>query len=376
MNARDDARRQVLIVGGGIAGMTAAIALAGCGHTVDVVERNRDWSVTGWGLSLTGPSLRALQRLGLADACIDGGFGLTQISNCDSAGRTRNVIDLPLLLGPDMPALAGLSRGVLHEVLRDAALARGAVLHTGMSVAALEQAADGVTARLTDGSARHVDLVVGADGIRSTVRDMLGMPAEPAYTGQMVWRAIVPRPGWATTLHTFAGPVHNAGLIPISQDQAYAFVTENHADSGVLPQEELAERMRDLLNVFSGRVAEVAATIKDPELVVRRPVHAGVVDGPWHRGRTVLIGDAAHAPSPQMVSGAALAIEDSLVLAEELGLHDDVETALEAFGRRRLERCRLVVETSVKVGELEREGRHAEAHKLQDRCHQVMAQPI
>ncbi|MFG3289211.1 FAD-dependent oxidoreductase [Streptomyces sp. NPDC048179] len=376
MNARDDARRQVLIVGGGIAGMTAAIALTGRGHTVEIVERNPDWSVTGWGLSLTGPSLRALQRLGLADACIGRGFGLTQISNCDSAGQARGVIDLPLLLGPDLPALAGLSRGALHEILREAALAGGAVLRTGMSVEALEESADGVTARLTDGTERRVDLVVGADGIRSTVRDLLGMPDQTVYTGQMVWRAIVPRPSWATTLHTFAGPVHNAGLIPISRDQAYAFVTENHADPAVLPQDELAERMRDLLSVFTGRVAEVAATIKDPDLVVRRPVHAGVVDGPWHRGRVVLIGDAAHAPSPQMVSGAALAIEDSLVLAEEAGLHDDVVTALDAFGRRRLERCRLVVETSVKVAELERDGHHAEAHRLQDRCHQVMAQPI
>ncbi|MBU6529617.1 FAD-dependent oxidoreductase [Streptomyces mayonensis] len=376
MNPRDDARRQVLIVGGGIAGMTAAIALADRGHSVEVAERNPDWSVTGWGLSLTGPSLRALHGLGLAEPCIDRGFGITQIANCDAAGEARGVIDLPLLLGPELPAFAGLSRGALHEILREAASAKGAVLHTGMSVDAMDQTADGVTVRLTDGTVRNVDLVIGADGIRSKVRDMLGIPSQAEYTDQMVWRAIVPRPAWATMLHTFAGPVHNAGLIPISRDQAYAFVTENYADQGVLPQHELADRMRDLLGVFSGKVAEMAATIKDAELVVRRPVQAGVVSAPWHQGRVVIIGDAAHAPSPQLVSGAALAIEDSLVLAEELGSHEDVESALEAFEQRRRERCRLVVETSVQVAELERDGHHGEAHKVQDRCHQVMAQPI
>ncbi|MEV6164842.1 FAD-dependent oxidoreductase [Streptomyces sp. NPDC052052] len=376
MNARDTAPRHVLVVGGGIAGMATAIALADRGHTVEVAERNPDWSVTGWGLSLTGPSLRALHSLRLSDACVERGFGITQISHCDSAGQVRGLTDLPLLLGTDRPAFAGLSRGTLHDILREAAVGKGAVLRNGMSVEALQHTADGVTVRMTDGTVRHVDLVVGADGIRSVTRELLGISAKPEYTGQMVWRAIVRRPEWATTLHTFSGPVHNAGLIPIAQDQAYVFLTENYADPGVLPQEELADRMRDLLSAFSGRVAEVAATITDPDLVVRRPVQAGIVDGPWHRGRVLLIGDAAHAPSPQLVSGAALAIEDSLVLAEELGLHDDIEAALEAFGRRRQERCRLVVETSVKAGELERDGCQDEAHRLQDHCHQVLAQPI
>lgn len=374
MIAREGSIRRVLIVGGGIAGMTTAIALARRGHQVELAELNPDWQVTGWGLSLTGPSLRALHGLGLADACLERGYGISQISNCDSAGEVVNVIGLPRLV-EERPAQAGLSRTVLHRILREAAADSGAVLHTALSVEKLEQDADGVDALLTDGTRRRVDLVVGADGVRSVVRELIGLSAEPQYTDQMVWRAMVPRPEWATTLLTFAGQVHNAGLIPISPEQAYVFVTENGADSAALPQPELAARMTELMAGFTGRVAQVRESITDPDSVVRRPVRPGMIDGPWHRGRVLIVGDAAHAPSPQLVSGAALAIEDGTVLAEELDRHGDVEEALAAFGARRLERCRLVVDSSARIARLERDGEHAEAHRLQQNCHQSLAQP-
>jgi len=216
--------------------------------------------------------------------------------------------------------------------------------------------------------------VVGADGIRSSVRALLGIIGGLRYGGQLVWRAIVPRPAWATTLLTFAGPEHNAGVIPISARQAYVFVTENGAVAAALPPAELASRMRELLGAFSGRVAEVRDTIRDPADVVRRPVQTTIIDGPWHRGRAVLIGDAAHAPSPQMVSGAALAIEDATVLAEELDRGDKTEAALAAFGRRRLDRCRFLVQTSIQIAALEQQGRHAELNRLQQDCHRRMAE--
>ncbi|MFJ9381219.1 FAD-dependent monooxygenase [Streptomyces sp. NPDC101455] len=374
MNPRNGTYR-VLIVGGGIAGLAAAIALSRRGDDVVVAELNTDWSVAGWGLSLTGPALRALDTLGLADVCAENGFGVSTVTNGDSAGETTGTIDMPRLLGPDRPAQAGLSRAVLHRILREEALARDVVLRTGVTVDRLVQSGDAVDVLLSDGSRRSADLVVGADGIRSRTRDLLGIPHELQYTGQMVWRAIVPRPSWATTLCTFAGPVHSGGLIPISRTQAYAFLTEDGVPPAPLPDDELANRMRELMSGFTGRVVAVREAITDPETVVRRPVQTCLVDGPWHRGRTVLIGDAAHAPSPQLVSGAALAIEDAVVLAEELHDGDDVEIALTAFGKRRLERSRLVVGASVRVAELVRDGHHAEAHQLQQRCHQALAEP-
>jgi len=374
MNARNG-RRRVLVIGGGIGGLTTAIALAGRGDDVEVAELNKDWASAGWGLSLTGPALRALDVVGLADRCLAEGHPVSRIHNCDSVGELMDTNELPPLLGPGRPVQAGLGRPVLHRILRDEATARGATLRCGLTVDGLAQDPEGVTARLTDGGERRFDLVVGADGIRSTVRGLLSLPAKAEYIGQMVWRAVVPRPEWVTELYTFAGHEFNTGVIPISRDGAYIFLTEDSDEPSAHPQDELADRMRELMSEFGGRVASLRALITDPRDVVSRPVHTCLVDGPWHNGRVVVIGDAAHAPSPNMVSGAALAIEDGIVLGEELDRHQDIEAALEAFGRRRLERCRLLVESSVQVAALMRENRHAEAHLLQVDCHRAMAQP-
>ncbi|MFF3503432.1 FAD-dependent oxidoreductase [Streptomyces sp. NPDC003247] len=374
MTARS-AARSVLIVGGGIAGLTAAIALARTDWEVEVVEANPDWSVAGWGLSLTGPSLRALDRLGLADECLAAGYGIAEITNCDSAGEPTSVIALPRLLGEGRPAQAGLGRPALHRILREEAERRGAVLRTGATVTSLAQRGSEVDVQVSDGTSRTVDLVVGSDGIRSAVRGLLGIEAESHYGGQMVWRALVPRPDWVQSLHTFTGMEHNAGIIPISQDRAYVFVTENGAEPGVLPADELDWRMRDLIAGFTGRVKPIRDSIGDPADVVRRPVTTSLVAGAWHVGHTVLIGDAVHAPSPQMVSGAALAIEDGILLADELASGDPVETALKRFGARREPRCRYLVESSVRIAALEGAGQHAEAHALQQGCHRRMAEP-
>ncbi|KAA9160718.1 NAD(P)-binding protein [Amycolatopsis acidicola] len=367
--------RTALVVGGGIAGLTHAVALARAGHDVEVVEISAGHMIAGWGLSLTAPSLRALDGLGLADSCIAEGYGVQQIANCDAEGVVRNTIDLPSLLGKGRPAQVGLARPALHRVLRDAALDAGAEIRTESTVTAIDEEPDRSVVTLSDGRVRVVDVVVGADGIRSGTRSLLGIPGEPRFTGQMVWRALVPRPEWATMLHTFAGARHGAGVVPISEEQAYVFVTENDAPSDALPEDTLASTMRELLSPFGGRVAELRETITEPAGIVRRPVQVVLVDGPWHAGRSVLIGDAAHAPSPQLVSGAALAIEDAVVLAAELGAEPVVEKALAGFGHRRLERCRLVVDTSVRIGELERAGRHAEVYPLQERAHRALAAP-
>jgi 2-polyprenyl-6-methoxyphenol hydroxylase-like FAD-dependent oxidoreductase len=371
-----DRQHSVLIIGGGIGGLTAATALRQAGHAVELVEIREDWTVSGWGLSLTGPALRALATLGLTEELLALGYGITEIANADGDGEVRHAVELPSLLGPGRPSQAGIARPDLARVLREAALANGAVLRTGLTVTDLDEQGTTVTATLSDGTTRTVDLVVAADGVWSKTRAALGINVEPTYNGQMVWRAVVPRPEWADRLFTFTETTNNAGLIPISQEKAYVFFTENTSSLESFPDKELVERLRDLMSVFGGRVAEVRETIQDAGDVVRRPVHTVLLQLPWHVGRTVLIGDAAHTPSPQLVSGAALAIEDAVVLAQELGNATDTLTALEAFGKRRLDRARLVVEASAEVARLEQAGRQPEVGEVLGRCHGAMAAPI
>lgn len=368
--------RRVLVVGGGIGGLTTALALGRRGCQVELVEVRDTWTVTGWGLSLTGPAPRALDTLGLADPLIGLGYGVSAIANCSSDGAVLAEVDLPGLLGPDRPAQVGIARADLARVLREGAADAGAALRSSLRVTALEDADERVLARLSDGTTREVDLVVVADGVASRTRAMLGIEAEPSYTGQMVWRAIVPRPAWADRLFTFFGPGDNAGLIPISDRLAYCFLTENTPTPDVVPDAELADRMREHLRPFGGRVAEVRETIDDPEDVVRRPVHTLLVERPWHVGRAVLLGDAAHTPSPQLVSGAALAIEDAVVLAEELGRTSDTFRALDSYFGRRLERARLVVDASREIARLEQTGRQPEVPGVLGRTHGALAAAV
>ncbi|WP_431951649.1 FAD-dependent monooxygenase [Nocardia lijiangensis] len=367
--------RSVMIVGAGVAGLTAATALARKGWQVEIAEASPYRATAGWGLCLTGPSLRALDVLGLADACSAVGYGMSVITHVDVDGIPRDQVELPRLIGAQRPAMVGIARPELHRILHAEAERCGVVVRNSLTVTAVDQQGDLVDVRLSDGTDRQVALLVGADGIRSSVRDLMGFETPVDYLGQMVWRALVPRPEWVTGIHQFAGKVNTAGLVPISSNSAYVFLTENGVPPNVLPDSELASRLADLLTAFPGRVTEIRPLVSASGSVVRRPVQTAFLTGAWNHGNCVVIGDAAHAPAPQMASGAALAIEDGLVLAEELERHETVGTGLEAFVERRAQRCRTLVATSVTIAGLEQAQRHSEAYPLVDACHRQMAQP-
>lgn len=367
--------RTALIVGAGVAGLTAATALARAGWRVEIVEVSPSRATSGWGLCLTGPSLRALNELGLAEACLAEGYGMSTVTHVDVDGEPAGEVHLPRLVGARRPAMAGIARPVLHRVLHTEAERCGVVVRHGLTVAAMGQEAELVRVRLSDGTERQVALVVGADGIRSAARGLLGLRTSLGYQGQMVWRALVRRPSWGAGIHQFAGEVHTAGLVPLSESQAYVFLTENAVEQSILPDAELASRLGQLLEPFPGRVAELVPLVSASDSVVRRPVQTHFLQGAWNHGNGVVIGDAAHAPAPQMASGAALAIEDGVVLAQELGRHESVDTGLKAFVSRRAQRCRTLVETSVAIAGLERAQRHSEAYPLADACHRLMAEP-
>ena len=181
----------VLVVGGGIAGMTAAIALKRAGISCEIVEINPQWTVIGVGISLQGPALRALAMVGVLDQCIAKGFGYSHFKACDADGRVTGTVQLPRLNGPDYPATIGVMRQAVHEVLQDAIAAAGVNVRLGLTISTLTQADDHVSVEFTDGTRADYDLVVGADGANSKVRELVfGADSKPAYTGQAVWRAV------------------------------------------------------------------------------------------------------------------------------------------------------------------------------------------
>jgi 2-polyprenyl-6-methoxyphenol hydroxylase-like FAD-dependent oxidoreductase len=226
----------------------------------------------------------------------------------------------------------------------------------GVTIASLRQDGNGVSVAFTDGTHRRYDLVVGADGAFSKVRELVfGPDARPQYTGQAVWRITVARPPEVTARHSFFGRRNKSGFNPVSQSQMYIYIVQNLPEFVRLSDAELPRIMHEQLADFGGLLGVARDSVRDVGDIVYRPVHSHILPPPWYRGRVVLIGDAAHTTTPHLASGAGIAVEDSVVLAQELAAASDLSAALAKFMHRRYARCRLIVENSHTLGEWEKD---------------------
>lgn len=342
----DGATIRALVVGGGIGGLTAAIALRNQGIAVEVIERDPDWSVYGVGIIQQGNVVRAMAALGLIEDYLHAGFGFDHVEIAIPTGQIVARIPTPRLV-EGLPANVGIGRRALQKVLGDRTRKAGASVRLGVTIAALDDDGDGVSVRFSDGGEGRFDLVVGADGLYSQTRATLFPegPA-PAFTGQAVWRYNLPRPPELTGLRAFEGPT-GVGLVPLSDDLMYMYVTTPEPGNPRYPVAGLASAMRDrLARVPAPEIQALRDLVVVDEDVVYKPLEWLFVDGPWHKGRVVLIGDAVHATTPHLGQGAGMAIEDAIVLAEELARTSDIQAAFHAFQTRRFERCRYIVEAS------------------------------
>jgi 2-polyprenyl-6-methoxyphenol hydroxylase-like FAD-dependent oxidoreductase len=340
-------RRSILVVGGGIGGLTAAIAL-GRDHDVTVIEKDPAWSVYGVGIIQQANVLRAMNALGLLDDYVAAGYGFSAVEVYLPSGQKVATVPTHHLV-PGYPANLGIARPALHKVLGERARLAGASIRLGVTAESLDDDGAGVSVRFADGGRERYDLVIGADGAHSQLRRQLFPAATaPEFTGQSVWRYNFPRPADVTCLRAFEGPV-GLGLVPLSESQMYMFITTPEPGNPRYAPGELAARMRSKLTVVPPFIAQLREQITDDSAVVYRPLEWLFLEGPWHRGRIVLIGDAAHTTTPHLGQGAGMAIEDAMVLAQELAARDDIEQAFNAFEARRQQRCRYIVEASVAI---------------------------
>ena len=371
--------RNVLVVGGGIGGLALSIGLRKAGINVEIVEIKKQWTVYHVGIIAQSNLIRAMVALGIADECVAAGFAYQGVRFCDADGNVIGQQPGLKLAGPRYPAFLGLTRPALHDVLSAAAKKAGAKVWLGLTVANLSQSGDKVIAQFSDGSSSEYDLVVGADGIHSQIRAILfGDQLKPKFTGEGVWRYNVPRPpdvDYGSIYASREGP--KAGLIPLTQETAYIFQIGAEPGNPRYPQSELAAIMRNRLKPFGGAIGELTGGINDPGMVVYRPLESVLVPAPWYRGRVVLIGDAAHPITPHLGQGAAQAIEDAVVLAEELASDKPVQDSLESFARRRCERCKFIQQASLQIGEWEmRPDPNADMASLMAKVGQTVVQTI
>jgi 2-polyprenyl-6-methoxyphenol hydroxylase-like FAD-dependent oxidoreductase len=369
-------RGRVLVVGGGIGGLTATIALRQRGFDVDVVERDPKWSVYGVGIIQQPNVIRAMSDLCVLRAYTSVGFGFDFVSVFSWDGIQRAKIQSPRLV-EDIPANMGITRTALHKVLGDQAIAAGGKVTLGETVADLKQTNAGVDVALTGGKTAIYDFVVGADGAHSSMRQLIFPDApNPEFTGQAVWRYNLQRTADVEGIHAYNGPI-GVGLVPLSTDLMYMFVTTPEPGNPRYPVEGIAARMRGKLKGAPPALAALAEKITDDAGVVYRPLEWLLMRGPWHSGRVVLLGDAVHTATPHLGQGAGLAIEDSLVLSDELSKANEPLQAFEAYRARRFERCKYIVETSVAIcnGQLGK-GPQLDPGRVTGEMLAITAQPI
>jgi 2-polyprenyl-6-methoxyphenol hydroxylase-like FAD-dependent oxidoreductase len=358
---------QALIIGGGIGGMCAAIELRKLGITVDLIELNPEWSVYGAGITISGPTLRALRSVGVVDEVLAHAGTWDRIHVCAADGSTLAEVPIPPAAGADeLPRSSGILRPVLAEILARATLASGTQVHTGLTFETITQDADGVDVRFTDGRQGRYGLVIGADGVHSQVRHRLFPHAPvPRFTGQGSWRTVVPR----TVVHStiYMGATTKVGVNPVSDEECYLFCLDQRPGIEFIPQEDWARMLPQLLAEFGGVVGDIRDGLRSGRLdgsrILYRPLAGLMMPAPWHLGRVLLLGDACHATTPHLASGAGIAVEDAVVLAEELQRHPTLDAALAAHTARRFERARLVVDSSLRLGELEQTGGPKDEHE-------------
>ncbi|HEX6151368.1 FAD-dependent monooxygenase [Nocardioides sp.] len=308
--------RRVLVVGAGIAGLATARALGSLGIAADVVERRADRPASGFGLNLPGNAVRALSRLGVDRPLTEAGVPVVRREYRSASGR--------LLFGVDEAAFwTGIAPSVCvrHGVVLDA-LAQGIEVRRGVACGRVTVEDHGVRVGLSDGSEEVYDFLVGADGVHSAVRSgaLPGAPVSSLMTTGC-WRFVTADPGvdcWTA----WTGHGVTLLLIPVAPGEVYGYAASNRAAAAVDEPGWLgrafaafpAPAVKAVDQVLEGDPTPYYSRVEE----VRMPT--------WHRGRMVVIGDAAHATGPVWAQGAAMALEDALVLADLLARRDDWST--------------------------------------------------
>ncbi len=343
-----------LIVGGGIGGMAAAISLASRGVAVEMIDNDPDWRVYGAGITITGPTLRAYRHIGLLDAIKAEGAitSKTRLFRFDGA----HILDLDEpVIEQGLPATGGIMRPVLHRIMQARLRELPIPVRLGLTVDALVNEDGRVSVTYSDGSRGCFDLVVGADSIYSRVRDLAFPHMAPAvHTGQGCWRISIRKPPGLEQGEFFLGGENPCGITPCGPDNVYMWMLTPHVRrKDHFSDEALFTRLKALLTDFGGNAGWIRDKMTRDDWINYRPLFAALQPAPWFDGRIVLIGDAVHATTPHLASGAGMAVESGIVLAEELARAGSVSLGLQAYQTRRFDRCRDVIQTSLAVGRLQ-----------------------
>jgi 2-polyprenyl-6-methoxyphenol hydroxylase-like FAD-dependent oxidoreductase len=326
---------RVVVVGAGIGGLSLAIGLRGAAHDVVVLERAPRILDVGAGLALFANAMRALERLGVRDAVAAEGSPGRRAVVRTWEGRELNAMPADLLDG-----MIAIHRGDLQAVLARAA----GDVRLGAEVVSVRQDHEEAVATLADGTEERADLLLGADGINSAVRRAIG-DAPPRFAGYTAWRGIAPAAVESGQMSETWGIGERFGLVDIGRSRTYWFATKNAREG---EPDEPGGRKGEILRRFARWHEPIAALAgaTDEATILRNDVHYLEPLERWSQGRIALLGDAAHATTPGVGQGAAQAIEDAVVLTDQLARRGEVAAALAEYEAIRRPRAKTVLKLS------------------------------
>lgn len=346
--------RRAIVVGAGIGGLSAAHGLRNAGFDVSVHERMPELREVGSGLTLWVNAMRALRKLGVADAIRARGAVVDRIENRKWRGRALKTLPIRQVerkFGEPSVSIhrAELQAGLAAELPED-------VVHLGSEFTGFEQDEEGVTVRFADGREERVDVLVGADGIASAVRTQLFGKPQPRYSGYTCWRSAVrlEHPRLEAEVYTqLYGPGSNFGIFPIGEGYWSWYGTKITPAGGGAGGDGPTWK-REATEQFRGWYETVPAAIEatDERGFIRQDIYDLRPIDTWGEGRVTLLGDAAHATTPTLGQGGCMAIEDSVVLGRNLAGNGDVPAALRAYWERRRGRANGIVRSARRQGVL------------------------
>lgn len=340
---------KIIIIGGGIGGLCTAIALQQNGFDVTVYEKVKKLGEVGAGLTLWSNAIRALRALGIADAVISAGSVVNHSQICAANGDMLYDARMGEFEKQFGEPVVAIHRAALHEILI-AALKPG-TLKLGIGFTRFEQNAEKVTVYFDNGDSDSADLLIGADGVHSAVRRQMFPDIKLRYSGYTAWRGVVETENEAALGLTSEswGMGARFGIVRVDKSRIYWFATSNQPAGEKSTGEQRKAKLLRLFKNWHEPIRQLL-DVTPAEVILQNDIHDIPPVASWTEGRVTLLGDAAHATTPNMGQGACMAIESAYVLSRSLKVESDHRSALRRYENERHERTAWITNTSWMIG--------------------------
>jgi 2-polyprenyl-6-methoxyphenol hydroxylase-like FAD-dependent oxidoreductase len=338
------------ILGGGIAGLTTAIALKQQGHEIEIFEAAPQLQPVGAGLGLGANAIKALQKIGIVNGIIAAGRKLPAFSFYNHKGTLLNSTNTAALSQKYGLDNFTIHRAALHQQLLS--YLAGTPLYLSKKATGFAQNDGQTVVKFADGTQHTAQYLIVADGIHSAIRQQLLPTIEPQYAGYVCWRAVIDSSGFLINeaSETF-GPRGRFGLVPLANNQLYWFACINAPKNSATHKNYTIDDLRKNFACYRTPIKNVLDKTTNNQLIFGEIADLPPIEK-FAFGNILLIGDAAHATTPNMGQGACQAIEDAAVLAAELEKTNQIQTAFKNYENKRRERTRYITLQSRKIGQV------------------------